>query len=262
MPLVGTKGAYTIFIYPDEYPDNPRDWDNTGTMVCFHSRYNLGDKHEYTGKDDFLRDLYLETVGNDDAGENKYSRLMDTFATPEYGGYGSSQYARAFDGALLETISRKHVVLPLYLYDHSSLTMNTSGFSCPWDSGQVGWIYANKETIIKEFGGKNLTAEKRALVETLLRSEVETYNYYLRGDCLHYELYKKDTLVDSCSGFLGTGEQVLEAIAFHLPDKCKGILDNLAEFHPRQSIKDKLRQARATVENIPKPARSASMDAR
>ena len=29
------------------------------------------------------------------------------------------------------------VILPLYLYDHSGITMNTCGFSCPWDSGQV-----------------------------------------------------------------------------------------------------------------------------
>ena len=35
------------------------------------------------------------------------------------------------------------VILPLYLYDHSGITMNTCGFSCPWDSGQVGWIYAS-----------------------------------------------------------------------------------------------------------------------
>ena len=33
------------------------------------------------------------------------------------------------------------VYLNLYLYDHSGLRMNTTGFSCPWDSGQVGYIY-------------------------------------------------------------------------------------------------------------------------
>ena len=27
--------------------DNPRDWDNLGTMVCFHKRCCLGDKHDY-----------------------------------------------------------------------------------------------------------------------------------------------------------------------------------------------------------------------
>ncbi len=43
------------------------------------------------------------------------------------------------------------VVLPLFLYDHSGITMNTTGFSCPWDSGQVGFIYVDAETIRKEY---------------------------------------------------------------------------------------------------------------
>jgi len=46
----------------------------------------------------------------------------------------------------------KHVILPLYLYDHSGITMSTSVFSCPWDSGQVGWIYASKQKFIDETG--------------------------------------------------------------------------------------------------------------
>ena len=35
---------YTI--EQDDYPgdDGPRDWDNLGTMVCWHTRYDLGDK--------------------------------------------------------------------------------------------------------------------------------------------------------------------------------------------------------------------------
>ena len=36
--------GYTIKIEHDDYPDNPRDWDNAGEMVCWHRRYNLGDE--------------------------------------------------------------------------------------------------------------------------------------------------------------------------------------------------------------------------
>lgn len=40
--------GFTIELVPDEYPhDGPRDWDNLGTMVCWHSRHNLGDSHNY-----------------------------------------------------------------------------------------------------------------------------------------------------------------------------------------------------------------------
>lgn len=41
--------GYSIDVIVDEDPQNPRtEWDNLGTMICFHSRYNLGDKHDYS----------------------------------------------------------------------------------------------------------------------------------------------------------------------------------------------------------------------
>ena len=41
-----------------------------------------------------------------------------------------------------------------FIYDHSGITMNTTGFSCPWDSGQVGWIYCSKKRFLSETGYK------------------------------------------------------------------------------------------------------------
>lgn len=41
--------GFTINIEYDSDPINPRtEWDNFGTMVCFHRRYELGDKHKMT----------------------------------------------------------------------------------------------------------------------------------------------------------------------------------------------------------------------
>ena len=39
-------------IIQDENPYNPREDDNLTKMVCFHNRYDLGDKHNYN-KDDY-----------------------------------------------------------------------------------------------------------------------------------------------------------------------------------------------------------------
>ena len=33
-----------LSIYFDSCPTNPREWDNLGTMVCGHRRYDLGDE--------------------------------------------------------------------------------------------------------------------------------------------------------------------------------------------------------------------------
>lgn len=47
-------------------------------------------------------------------------------------------------------------ILPLYLYDHSMLSISTGCFAgrahhAEWDSGQVGYIYIDKETATKNF---------------------------------------------------------------------------------------------------------------
>ena len=58
---------YMLTIQPDDFFISPRRLDeNFGTMICFHRRYDLGDEHNYGDNEDFLKDLYLKTVGNDE----------------------------------------------------------------------------------------------------------------------------------------------------------------------------------------------------
>ncbi len=45
--------GYDIKIEQDELLESPREWDNLGTMVCFHNRHDLGDKHSFYDPDDF-----------------------------------------------------------------------------------------------------------------------------------------------------------------------------------------------------------------
>jgi|PlaIllAssembly_1097288.scaffolds.fasta_scaffold13628_6 hypothetical protein len=172
-------GKYKISIYPDEDPQNPREWDNLGTMVCFSRRHSLGDKHNF----DFEE---------------------------------AKQFMR----------SKNIIVLPLYLLDHSGITMNTTGFSCPWDSGQVGWIYIEKSKVRSEYGWKRITKDREKKIREYLRSEVEEYDKYISGDCYGYKITLVDRddpdeeleEVDSCWGFFGEeccmkeAESVVQAI--------------------------------------------------
>ena len=44
-----TKKGYTVkYLVNDTYGESPREWDNFGTMICFHNRYDLGDKTDLT----------------------------------------------------------------------------------------------------------------------------------------------------------------------------------------------------------------------
>jgi hypothetical protein len=106
------------------------------------------------------------------------------------------------------------IVLPLYLYDHSGITISTTPFSCRWDSGQVGWIYATKESVRKTYGVKGITAKVRERARQCLLAEVEEYDKYIRGDVYGFVLEKREHCEecdhveweheDSCWGFYGT----------------------------------------------------------
>jgi hypothetical protein len=90
------------------------------------------------------------------------------------------------------------------MYDHSGITINTEGFSCPWDSGQIGFIFISKEKARKEFDWKLITQARVQRLEGMLRAEIHTYDQYLRGDVWGY-IIEDDTgnHVDSCWGFFG-----------------------------------------------------------
>ena len=125
------------------------------------------------------------------------------------------------------------VILPLYLYDHSGITMSTTPFSCSWDSGQVGWIYVTKETVRKEFGVKRISKKLIKRLTKYLTGEVEVFDQYLTGEVYGFQLVKKTTcgscmdtleeVVDSCWGFYGS-DLTKNGILDHLQDDDKQIV--------------------------------------
>lgn len=157
--------GYKIDVYYDEDAESPRTWDNLGKMLCLHGRYDLGDKHEHTSK--------------------------------SFSGWDAMR-------AYIEKVYRAAVIYPLYIYDHGGLRIGTHPWGCPYDSGQVGYIYATRKSILKEYGGKYLTKRKRAMAEKELRREVITYDDYLSGKVYGYEITTGNgETVDGCWGYYG-----------------------------------------------------------
>jgi hypothetical protein len=199
-------------------------------MICWHSRYNLGDKHDYSDPSEFQRELACEA---DDDLEEELDRLDNDVWEALYNradengcdDYDSrAEYANRFVrpriDKLLDAALEGHVILSLYLYDHSGITMNTGGFGCRFDSGQVGWIICDKETIDRDFNGD------RDLAEKCLLAEVMTYDQYLTGDVYGFIVEERDEddegeeaweEIDSCWGFYGSDVRE-NGMAGHLSD--------------------------------------------
>ena len=103
------------------------------------------------------------------------------------------------------------------MYDHSGVTISTTPFSCPWDSGQIGFAIVTKEELRKEFSVKRITKELTEKATKILLNEVEVYDQYLKGDVYGFKVLENDEETDSCFGFFGDDFAT------------NGIADNLSE---------------------------------
>ena len=183
-------GDYTIKVVSDDDSESPREWCNIGKMVCWHRKYSLGDAHSYNNVADYLEGLAS------DAASDTTERLCERY---ENDLIGEIDYKEK----LWEIVDKFYVALPLYLYDHSGITMNCEGFSCPWDSGQVGYIYVSKKDVLREFGGERLSKTKLKRALEVLKGEVRTYAQYLEGDVWGYTIEKNGVEIDSLYGMYG-----------------------------------------------------------
>lgn len=257
---------------------NPRDWDNLATMLCAHGRYRLGDENfsdadsianyilDIIGENKFQNELkeyaekkfenifihqdadgeyYLtddkenfEPLSDanyfeekDDA-ENELQDMKDDFINSDW------QDELSYDEKM-EIAEKYAYILPLYLYDHSGITMNTTGFSCGWDSGKVGEIFVTHERALKECPkhiNENETDEQYdERILGYLRGEAKEYDQHLTGDVYWFKVEKlsyceccgheKDSEeLDSCGGFFGMEDVIEEGILPLFKDEEKQVI--------------------------------------
>jgi len=189
-----------ITLHYDQDPLNPRENDNFGRMVCWHSRHRLGDPHPFTSPQQFNECLTIVEHSRNDI-------RLDAITCPE-SFLEESQDTPTPPPPLEHLVNQidpagatKVITLPLYLYDHSGITMRTTPFACRWDSGQVGYVYVDRATILQEYGGIRLTPDLQQRAIRCLTAEVEAYNAYIEGNIVGYHISKNGTYLDSCWGF-------------------------------------------------------------
>jgi len=163
------SNEHTAIITVDEWAEDPRSFEQSASvMYCEHKRYQLGDKNDL----DF----------------SECSSWED------------------HEKVVLAEQGADAIILPLYLYDHSGITMSTEPFSCNWDSGRVGTIAISLDTVRKEYGCTDITPTLKETILDALRSEVDTYDMYLTNDVYTVTIVEtdnEDEVIDSCGGFYG-----------------------------------------------------------
>ena len=131
-------------------------------------------------------------------------------------------------GKLDKEFVKNHIMLHIYAYQHSGITISTSRggqFSDPWDSGLFGIIAISNEDAIKNWGKQICTKEVREKALKCLEGEVETLDQYYTGDVYGFIIEDEDGCeIDSCWGYYGS-----EWIDKDLIPECKAIIDHAIE---------------------------------
>jgi hypothetical protein len=103
--------------------------------------------------------------------------------------------------------SDDYICLPVYMYDHSGISLSTSNemypFNDVWDAGQLGIIFVRKDKVRKEFGVKRISSALKQRIIANLKAEVEAYGQFLNGDVFVVDRLEDGEITDSCGGFFG-----------------------------------------------------------
>lgn len=196
----GLIGRLTMDI--DICPESPREWDNVATIVSNASKnsdWDISDEGWRMETEEFAKFLH---------------KKLDK-KCPEIKGLKDIDHIVNCGNA------KNYIVCkPIYMYNHSGQTISLSPFGCRWDSGRCGYIFVFKERILKDF--ERATEDNwRDIADEIIQSEIDVYDYYIRGEVYGYCLEEGHTIeckdlvtgaiwtsikyetVDSCCGFYG-----------------------------------------------------------
>ena len=158
----------------DDCPPNPlRDYDVPCMVLGWHRRYDIG-----TG----------ETGREPPPGDRPW------FKTPE----DYYEWRRENGKELVHEF-------PLYMYDHGGVVLSLSPFSCPWDSGQIGFVAMTKDHV-KEFFGDSMPwrlKDRREKVVKFVEETLAEYTAYLNGEVYQYAIQADGEIVAGCGGYIG-----------------------------------------------------------
>lgn len=187
METIKYKG-YTIRIEQDHFAEDPiAEWDGNAKYALFHNRYRLQN---------------------------------DTDLDPDdYGGWDE----------LEEALIKKYkpfALLPVYMYSHSGDTISTSPFSCRWDSGQIGFVFVDRERFCKDWGREFKERHDVRKIEQDLKDNVKLYDHYITGEVYRVDIMEDgdDETIDCCGGYYGSDHE-----ANGLMDGARNTIDNLPE---------------------------------
>ncbi len=184
-----TFRGYKIRIETDDDPLDPRDRDLMGIIGEWHSRMTFGDFK--ISKDGVYRSKFPDYTKEVAIREGRLWELEDIEQFMESQGW---------------------LWKPLYMISHSGTRLSLYDPECPFDSGQVGYVYITKENIRRQLGVKLVTKPVREEAWKWVEDELNDLDNYMNGG--QYRFFIEDApewMVDSYGCYDSEKEALVEA---------------------------------------------------
>ena len=255
---------YCLHVRDDDTPDDPRSWDTPiTTMACFLHRHKLGDDIGTSDPDEFWQSLVEALVPDTElvqaVQDGKVSGMkLEPSEDPDYvllcrkcpaptvldanatgwekwsvegpTRYIAEEIRECLSIPQCQSILFPYLVsLPLWVYEHSGITMSCGDRSYPyndrWDSSCAGWIVMSKDSVMDHLAATEENWRTKAI--ECMRGEVELYDHWLTGNVYGYTLLEETapdewTEVDSCWGFYGD-DVLTNGIADNVPGLAEAV---------------------------------------
>ena len=179
------KKGLTLHVEQDDYPHNPRNDGCTDTMLCWHSRYTLGDENPYKTSQDFYDDKELQ---------DKIFVMRKVY--------------------MLDHSGLRFSATPFTAVDPQG-----------WDSGVVGVIYMTKDDAQRVYGGLTDEAKQNAdagLIDEIEEYDryhnTQYYEFYIEGK-------EGEPLEASCGYYGDSMTEILEVMRDCADKKYRPLFD-------------------------------------
>lgn len=242
------KGCSIEIVHDDTgCVDNPLTMcgDPPFEIYCWHGRYTLGTHQPDLTPDALVLQLFYESGKFGDSPDdsllqfyrhwhklgftkNEISALWDEDCDLPF---WNREESSAFAGKLVDLLEEEGwLYADIYMYDHSGLVLSVgSGFSCHWDSGQIGFAICRPETLKKEGWNKDHALK---YLEGMIEND---YTSYLNGEVYGWITKDEDEdeeEIDACWGYYGHREFE------HMKAEAKGSINAYLKFKAKEEAEE------------------------
>lgn len=186
---------YVVEISYDEYPDDPREMgEKLSKMYIFHEDYALGDKKPEAPVE--LLQQILKYYGERITGKESVSELVNILQANE-----------------------NVVYKPIYIYEHSGITISNTSFNDRWDSWECGFIIVDRKTVKESKYG--YYSDWREAAQQIIKDEMKEYDAYVRNEVYIINVLEEETIEHKCPH---CGEVLSTSVDYEFVPEFSGII--------------------------------------